>query len=107
VTTLPLFSADEAGRAMTKLSDLAFDEVVNDFKVAPSFVLACRASKRFGAVAKEHVQGLFNAAEGDEEEQVLLLERLGFLERVVQEGDSGLESLFRIPKLYTRCWDHA
>jgi hypothetical protein len=30
-----------------------------------------------------------------------------FLERVVQGSGSDVKSLFRIPKLYTRCWDHA
>lgn len=106
VSTLPLFSADEIGRAMTKLSDLAFDEVVNDFKVAPSFVNSSRARK-LKTFTKEEVRGLFNEKEGNEEEQVLLLERLGFLERIVQERDSILESVFRIPPLYTRSWDHA
>jgi hypothetical protein len=106
VSTLPLFSADEAGQAMTKLSDLSFDEVVSDFKVAPSFVRSCRAGK-LETFAKDDVQELFNEAEGDKEEQVLLLERLGFLERIVRERGSVRESLFRIPRLYTRCWDHA
>jgi hypothetical protein len=106
VSTLPLFSADEVGQAMTKLSNLSFDEVVSDFKVARSFVLSCRAGK-LETFAKDDVQELFNEAEGDKEEQVLLLERLGFLERIVQERGSISESLFHIPNLYTRCWDHA
>ena len=90
---------------MTKLSDLSFDEVVSDFKVAPSFVLSCRAGK-LETFAKDDVQELLNEAEGDKEEQVLLLERLGFLERIVREHGSVRESLFHIPRLYTRCWDH-
>jgi hypothetical protein len=92
---------------MTKLSDLSFDEVVSDFKVAPSFVLSCCRAGKLETFAKDDVQELFNEAEGDKEEQVLLLERLGFLERIVRERGSVSESLFRIPKLYTRCWDHA
>jgi NACHT domain len=106
VTTLPLFSAEATGKAMTQLSDSSFSEVVNDFKVAPSFVLNCRAGK-LDNFALNEVEKLFNATEGGISEQVSLLERLGFLERVVQESDSGVKSLFRIPKLYTRCWDHA
>ena len=106
VSTLPLFSADEAGQAMTKLSDLSFDEVVSDFQVAPSFVLSCRTGK-LETFAQDEVQELFNEADGNKEEQVLLLERLGFLERIVRERDSMRESLFHIPSLYTRCWDHA
>jgi hypothetical protein len=66
----------------------------------------CRAGK-LETFAKKDVQELFNEAEGDKEEQVLLLERLGFLERIVRERGPVRESLFQIPRLYTRCWDHA
>ena len=106
VSTLPLFSAEAVGKAMTRLSDLSFSEVVNDFKVAPSFVRNCRAGK-LETFTLPDVETLFDQAEGKISEQVGLLERLGFLERIVEEGGSGLVSLFRIPKLYTRCWDHA
>jgi hypothetical protein len=106
MSTLPLFSADEAAEAMTKLSDLSFSEVVNDFKVAPSFVLNCRAG-RIETFALDDVKSLFNEAEGKISDQVRLLERLGFLERVVQERGAVRQSLFRIPRLYTRCWDYA
>jgi NACHT domain len=106
VSTLPLFSAEAVRKAMTKLSDLSFSEVVNDFKVAPSFVLNCRAGK-LDSFALHEVEELFDEAEGKISEQVRLLERLGFLERVARESGSGVSSLFRIPKLYTRCWDHA
>jgi hypothetical protein len=106
VSTLPLFSAEAVRKAMMKLSDLSFSEVVNDFKVAPSFVLNCRVGK-LDSFALREVEKLFDEAEGKISEQVRLLERLGFLERVVRESGSGVSSLFRIPKLYTRCWDHA
>ena len=106
VSTLPLFSAEAVGKAMTRLSDLSFSEVVNDFKVAPSFVRNCRAGK-LETFTLPDVETLFDQAEGKISEQVGLLERLGFLERIVEEGGSGLVSRFRIPKLYTRCWDHA
>jgi hypothetical protein len=106
VSTLPLFSAEAAGKAMTKLSDLSFWEVVNDFKVATSFVSNLRAGK-LDSFTLHDVEKLFDEAEGKISDQVRLLERLGFLERVVQVSGSSAESLFRIPRLYTRCWDHA
>jgi hypothetical protein len=107
VSALPLFSAFEAGVAMTRLSELSYEEVVNDFKVAPSFVQNCRAGK-LGTFALDDVRDLFDEADGKLSEQVRLLERLGFLERVVRqrqtETGSVRESLFHIPRLYTRCW---
>ena len=107
VSTLPLFTAEAVGRGMTKVSELSFSEVVNDFKVAPSFVLSIRAGK-LDSFDLHKVEELFDEAEGKISEQIRLLERLGFLERVVvQESDSGAKPLFRIPKLYTRCWDYA
>jgi hypothetical protein len=106
VSTLPLFSATEAGEAMTKLSDLSFSEVVNDFKVAPSFVQNCRAGK-LETFAMSDVRELFDQAEGKISDQVRLLERLGFLERIVQERAGVPTSLFRIPRLYSRCFDYA
>lgn len=106
VATLPLFSPEAVRQAMTKLSDLSYSEVVNDFKVATSFVLNCRAGK-LESFALSDVEDLFDHAEGTVSEQVRLLERLGFLERVVLEEDSETKSLFRVPKLYTRCWEHA
>ncbi|MFD8007675.1 hypothetical protein [Streptomyces mirabilis] len=104
VSGFPLFSAESVSKAMTKLSDLSFNEIVNDFKVAPTFVRNCRAGKR-DRFALRDVQGLFDEADGTIANQVGLLERLGFLERVVQEGSSGPEAVFRIPDLYTRCWN--
>jgi hypothetical protein len=110
VSTLPLFSDAEVGQAMTRVSDLSFSEVVNDFKVAPSFVQNCRAAKLETFSLKE-VRELFDEAEGKVSEQVRLLERLGFLERIVVERGSGAdtvrESMFRIPRVYTRCWGYA
>ena len=106
VDALPLFAADAVARAMTEVSELSFSEVVNDFKVAPTFVLNCRAGKRTTFSLAE-VEKLFGLDEGPISEQVRLLERLGFLERVVVDTDAGAESLFRIPALYTRCWDHS
>jgi hypothetical protein len=104
--TLPIFTAEAMERAMTRLSELSFAEIVSDFKVAPSFVLNCRAGK-LANFALDDIDQLFDTAEGRISEQVRLLERLGFLERVVQATGSGPQSRFRIPKLYTRCWDYA
>jgi energy-coupling factor transporter ATP-binding protein EcfA2 len=105
VDALPLFPADAVARAMTEVSELSFSEVVNDFKVAPSFVLNCRAGKRT-TFALAEVENLFEPDDGPISEQVRLLERLGFLERVVVETGGGAQSRFRIPALYTRCWEH-
>ncbi len=102
---LPLFTADVVARAMTEVSELSFSEVVTDFKVASSFVLNCRAGKRTTFTLAE-VEKLFDPSEGTISEQVRLLERLGFLERIVVETDEGAQPRFRIPELYTRCWDH-
>lgn len=106
VSTVPLFSADAVQRAMTKLSDLSFSEVVNDFKVAPTFVLNCRAGKLTSFTLAD-VEQLFDGAEGKTSDQVRLLERLGFLERIVEQRGTQTTSLFRVPRLYTRCWDYA
>ncbi|WP_310727906.1 ATP-binding protein [Streptomyces sp. N2A] len=106
VAAAPLFSADAVQRAMTKLSDLSFSEVVNDFKVAPTFVLNCRAGKLTSFTLPE-VEQLFDGEEGKIGDQVRLLERLGFLERVVEQHGTQTRSTFRIPRLYTRCWDYA
>jgi hypothetical protein len=105
VDALPLFTADAVARAMTEVSELSFSEVVNDFKVASSFVLNCRAGKRTTFTLAE-VENLFDLDEGPASEQVRLLERLGFLERVVVDTNAGAQSQFRIPELYTRCWEH-
>jgi hypothetical protein len=110
VSALPLFSAAEVGGAMTELSELSFSEVVSDFKVAPTFVQNCRAGK-LETFALADVRNLFDEAEGKVSDQVRLLERLGFLERIVRqrstENGPVRESLFRVPRLYARCWDYA
>ena len=106
VSTLPLFTAEAVREAMTKLSELSYAEVMSDFKVATSFVQNCRVGK-LACFASADVANLFDLTEGTISEQISLLERLGFLERIVRADDSGTVSLFRIPKLYTRCWDYA
>jgi hypothetical protein len=106
ITAVPLFSAEAVQRAMTKLSDLSFSEIVNDFKVASTFVLNCRAGKIMSFTLAE-VEDLFEGTEGEISDQVRLLERLGFLERVVEQHGAETRSLFRIPRLYARSFDYA
>ncbi|MEG8183961.1 hypothetical protein GZH49_36435 [Nocardia terpenica] len=106
IATIPIFTEGAACEAMTRVSELSFSEVVNDFKVASSFVLNCRAGKLDEFTLPE-VEDLFDTSEGTMSEQIRLLERLGFLERVVQITESGTRSLFKIPRLYTRCWDRS
>ncbi|MGW7256538.1 hypothetical protein [Streptomyces sp. NPDC054834] len=52
------------------------------------------------------MEELFDEREGKIGDQVRLLERLRFLERVVEQRDAQTRSSFRIPRLYTRCWDY-
>jgi hypothetical protein len=106
VSSLPLFPGQALRDAMTKLSEDSYSEVVDDFKVARGFVLNCRAAKlREFDLAK--AEDLFELADGPVNEQVRLLERLGFLERIVRQEGGSNKARFRIPQLYTRCWDHA
>lgn len=106
VATLPLFSEEAAGRAMTRLSELSASEVVDDFKVACTFVRNCRAGK-LEKFSLADVESLFDPKEGAISAQVAMLERLGFLTRIVVQDGSEAKSLFTIPKLYTRCWRSA
>lgn len=106
VTTLPLFSADAVELAMTRLSELSVSEVVDDFKVACTFVRNCKAGK-LETFALTDVESLFDPEEGTVAAQVASLERLGFLTRIVVDGEVGPEPRFRIPNLYTRCWNSA
>jgi energy-coupling factor transporter ATP-binding protein EcfA2 len=106
VSSLPLFSVQALRDAMTRLSNLSYSEIVDDFKVAKAFVLNCRAGK-LREFELSAVEALFEPEDGPVSEQVRLLERLGFLERIVRhEGDKN-KQLFRIPALYTRSWDHS
>jgi len=101
---IPLFSEKEVADAMTRLSELSYQEVISDFRAATAFVRNCRAGK-IVEFELEKVQTLFDTAEGPVVLQLELLERLGFLTRtIVREGDS-LSPRFRIPRLFTRCWE--
>jgi len=100
---IPLITEKDVADAMTSLSELSYQEVISDFRVATSFVRNCRAGKIM-EFDLDKVETLFDEAEGAVALQLERLERLGFIERtIVREGDS-LLSRFRIPRLFTRCW---
>jgi ABC-type cobalamin/Fe3+-siderophores transport system ATPase subunit len=101
---IPLFSEKEVAQAMTRLSELSYQEVISDFRAATAFVRNCRSGKIM-EFKLEDVQTLFDEDEGSVVLQMERLERLGFLSRtIVKEGDS-LVPRFRIPRLFTRCWE--
>jgi AAA ATPase domain len=101
---IPLFSEKEVADAMTRVSELSYEEVISDFRAATAFVRNCRAGK-IVEFELEKVQTLFDEEEGPVVLQVERLERLGFLARtIVKEGDSLLPR-FRIPRLFTRFWE--
>ena len=103
-SSIPILSAKSVADAMTLLSELSYEEVVSDFRVAVSFVRSCRAAKKT-EFEPEEVEGLFDAADGAPAQQIESLERLGFLERIVTGSDTGFVKRFRIPRLFTRCWE--
>jgi hypothetical protein len=103
----PLFPEDALRWAMDRLSHLSFEELIDDFRVARTFLLNCRAGKK-NSFALTEVSNLFSEADGAIAMQVAQLERLGFLERVlVQNGDGKQSAEFRVPKLFTRGWSSA
>lgn len=102
--SVPLFSESILRSAMTKLSELSFDEATDDFRVAPTFLRNLRAGK-IDDFSLTEVQDLFYADEGSVAEQVEMLERLGIVERVVvRDAQNVAQSRMRLPALYTRCW---
>lgn len=101
---IPLFTEKEVADAMTRISELSYEEVISDFRAATGFVRNCRAGKIM-EFELEKVKPLFDEKEGSVVLQLERLERLGFLSRViVNEGDA-LLARFRIPRLFTRCWE--
>lgn len=104
VAHLPLFSSAVLRFAMNRLSEISFEEMVDDFRVAPNFLRNCRAGK-LHELGLEDVDSLFAKDDGDKNLSVDHLERLGFLERIVkQEPDGTKRTHFRIPAIYTRAW---
>jgi hypothetical protein len=101
---LPIFPSGALQWGMDQLSELSFKELVDDFRIAPTFLANCRAGRVASFVLAE-VEPLFGKDEGSISVQVELLERLGFLERIVVQASEGKKSSeFRVPKLFTRSW---
>jgi GTPase SAR1 family protein len=104
IAGFPVFPASALQWSMDRLSELSFKELVDDFQVAPTFLANCRAGK-IETFHLDKVKDLFGPDDGAISLQVDLLERLGFLERVVEKQPDGIQStLFRVPKLFTRSW---
>jgi hypothetical protein len=101
---IPLFSEKEVADAMTRLSELSYQEVISDFRAATAFVRNCRAGKIM-EFALEDVKTLFDENEGSIVLQLERLERLGFLARTIVKEADLLVPRFRIPRLFTRCWE--
>lgn len=103
--TLPMFSGSILQSAMTRLSELSFNEATDDFRVAPTFLRNLRAGK-IEEFSLEEVRPLFSSDEGSIAAQVEMLERLGIVERLVVRNKQGgsVQSRMRLPPLYTRCW---
>jgi hypothetical protein len=99
----PLFQDNEVTSALTRLSELSYQEVISDFRVATAFVGNCRAAK-IRQIQIDKVTSLFDQSEGTVSRQIEQLERLGFLERIVIAQGEELVPLFAIPSLFTRCW---
>ena len=90
---------------MDRVSELAYDEVVSDFKIASTFVSNCRAAK-LTKFQFEDVAPFFGKLDGNASDQVRALERLGFLERVAVAENNSVSVYFRIPKVFSRSWAH-
>ena len=102
-TAVPIFSEGDVSDAMTELSELSYQEVLNDFRVATVLIRNCRAGgiRQFGI---DDVKTLIDEGEGTAALQCERLERLGVLDRLVVEEADRLVPRFRLPVLYTRCW---
>ncbi len=99
----PVFGDLHVREAMTQLSELSYNEVISDFRVAKGFVKNLRAANRMEFDLQE-VNELFDPVDGSIADQVTILERLGFLGRKVDDA-GGLRLRFTVPPLYTRCWE--
>jgi hypothetical protein len=101
---LPMFEEHQLRTALDRISQLSFDELIDDFRIGRTLLRNCRVGNIF-RVSAEQAKALADSAEGDINEQITRLEELGVLERVVGEGADGKrESFFNIPPLYRRCW---
>jgi Cdc6-like AAA superfamily ATPase len=103
-SALPMFEEHQLDAALDRVSQLSFDELIDDFRIGRTFLRNCRAGNIF-KVSLEEARALADAADGDINEQLNRLEELGVLERAVGEGDGGKrESVLHVPLLYRRCW---
>lgn len=103
---IPVFAEASLTSALGELSDLWYKEVLDDFRVARTLVRNCRAGRVMDLDADD-LKRMIDSDEGSPSEQVDLLERLGFLERVVVKEGGSHTRRFRIPRLYTRSWERA
>lgn len=103
IDDFPIFSTLILRSAMTSLSELSFEEMIDDFRVAPSFLRNCRAGKVEELEAGD-LEELYDD-DADRNRDIDHLERLGFLERTIRQDEAGAKSSsFRIPELFTRAW---
>jgi len=101
---LPLFEEHHVRRAMDRLSELSYEEVLSDFRVGEALMMNCRAGN-VRKMSMEKARQLTGGKDGEADKQLRLLERLGVLERWVEESEAGvMETGYRLPPLYTRCW---
>jgi len=101
---VPIFNDTDVKQAITRLSEISYDEVITDFRVSPTFIQNCRAGK-ISEFTQEEVQNLFSEKEGSVLSQLDILEKLGIIERVVKlDVEKGFVSKFKFPDLYTRFW---
>jgi type II secretory pathway predicted ATPase ExeA len=100
---IPVFSNTELIAAMRDVSESAFEEVVNDFRIAVGFVRNCKSGK-ISVFRTRDVESLFDTSDGPINVQIDLLERLGFLAREVISVNGIAVPQFSVPRLYSRCW---
>ncbi|MEL6652006.1 MAG: AAA family ATPase [Bacteroidota bacterium] len=100
-----VFSERSILSGMKALSELSFRELLDDFRVAPTFLANCRAGQ-ISVLKTEDIQSLFDEEEGPISKQLHQLERLGFLERVLVEAEDGTQRAeLRVPMLFSRGWE--
>jgi hypothetical protein len=101
---LPVFEEHHVQRALDFISKLSFDELLDDFRIGRTLLRNSRAGN-IVKMSLEQAKAIASAEDGDVNEQLTRLERLGVLERVVgAEKDGKFEPSFQFPPLYTRCW---
>jgi hypothetical protein len=101
---VPVFNDTNVKQAINRLSELSYDQIISDFRIASTFIRNCRAGK-ISEFTEDEVKSLFSEQEGSMNSQLGLLEKLGILERVVRvDPEKGFTSKYRFPDLYTRCW---